>query len=156
MPRSRIALLGLVAPLLILWSCRPSESVRIKPVKTDSGLTVSLPSEGYEIEKTTAGIKIRPANWRSLREPTEIDVEARNSIPEGDFRQHRRVGDRDASYRIDVAAGGSGGEERTLQAWVYASTGGVIYLRQYCQSEEPSERDFDIAWQILASARIEK
>jgi hypothetical protein len=141
--------------LICLWGCRTGESGRKKSVKTDNGLTVSIPEEGYEAEKTAAGLRIRPANWRSLREPTEISVEIRDNAPAGDFGKRRRVGDREALYRVDTATGGSGGEEQTLHAYVSAPSG-IIYLRQTAQSEEPADLNFNLGWQILETARIEK
>ena len=124
-------------------------------MNTDNGLVVSIPEVGYEAEKTASGLRIRPVNWRTLRAPTEIEIEIAGSAPAGDSLQRRRLGERDATYRIDSAPGGSGGTERTLHAYI-ATPMGIIHLQQTVQSEAPADSDFNLGWEILGSARIVK
>ncbi|MBC8165078.1 MAG: hypothetical protein H7Y20_04295 [Bryobacteraceae bacterium] len=124
-------------------------------MKLENGLVLSVPAEGYETEKTTDGLRLRPSNWRSVRSPSEILVELRNTMPEGQFDSRRRLDHGDASFRIDTAPGGSGGEERTLHAWISHSSR-FVYLQATTQSEDSRDSAFDLSWHVLNSARLEK
>lgn len=124
-------------------------------MKFENGLVLNVPAEGFQIDNTATGVRIRPSNWRSLRESVDMTLDIRDSVPEGDFSSTRKLDNGEARYRIDSVSGGSGGEERTLHAYVPAS-GRYLYLQQTTQSEDPSHADFAPAWRVLGSARLEK
>jgi hypothetical protein len=131
-----------------------NEATDQKRMTHENGLTITIPERGYDVSKTAAGFQLVVSGSRRTRSPSAIEIELHEGgSPVGSFPLTRSLERGKASYRIDVSEGGSGGEERTLTAWVAAGAGYVL-LRQTIQAESPGDSAFDPAWTLLGSARV--
>lgn len=122
-------------------------------MEIEKGITVTVPQDGFEVEKIASGLRLRPVAWRDSRYPESILLEVRDTEPAGLFPKQRALETGEAHYRIDTAEGGSGGEEITLHAWLAVGKR-IFYLRHTLQSEDRREAEFDRGWRLLGSARV--
>lgn len=138
----------------------PSQAVTHSTVKAmqfkhANGLTLALPDGAFQVEESEAGFRIEPPDAASMRNPLEIEIVLRIDEPPGAWPETKHLGNVVARYRTEVAAGGSGGDEHTLTAWISCSTGYVV-VHQFQQLEPPKEPDFSPAWTVLGAAHCEK
>jgi hypothetical protein len=137
---------------------QPDKDAVVKSMqfKHSNGLVLTLPDGDFQVLESETGFRLSPPNAESMRNPFEIEVflHPGEPSPDGEWPNTRNVGTVDARYRIEVAAGGSGGDEHTLTAWIPCQSGHIV-LRQAQQSEPPQKPDFNPAWVVLAAARCE-
>lgn len=130
-------------------------TVNAMPFKHANGLMLALPDGAFRVEESEAGFRIEPPDAASMRNPLEIEVVLRAGEPPGAWPEAKPLGNVVARYRTEVAAGGSGGDEHALTAWIPCSTGFVV-VHQIQRLEPPEEPDFSPAWTVLGAARCEK
>ncbi len=155
----------LIALLAAMAGCSDSSSppqpdkdtvVKSMQLNHSNGLVLTLPDDRFQVLESEMGFRIGPPDAESIRNPFEIEVilQPGEHPPAGEWPNARNVGTVVARYRIEVAAGGSGGDEHTLTAWIPCQSGHIV-LRQAQQSEPPQKPDFSPAWAVLATARCE-
>jgi len=154
----RRPLLSLLLGLAVLCgaSCSGPQSPSSEKSKMThpNGLTV-VPPPALTSEQTSDGFVFRPENWRNMRSPKEIRIEVRTSEPAGTWPSGKTLNGTAIHYRIDSRQGGSGGEERVLEAWKQAGSR-WIWLSESTQSETPSDADFNDGWSLLDKAEAPK
>jgi len=70
--------------------------------------------------------------------------------------ERKRIGDRDARYRlkVDEEETGSGGPLHTLVAWIACGPSRIVMTATQ-QAEAPAQPDWSAAWAILGAGRCE-
>ncbi len=130
-------------------------TVKAMPFKHTNGLTLALPDGAFRVEESAAGFRIEPPDAASMRNPLAIEIVLRVGEPPGPWPEAKHLGHVVARYRTEVAAGGSGGDEHALTAWIPCPTGYVV-VHQIQQLEPPEEPDFSPAWTVLGAAHCER
>ena len=137
-------------------ACRPKAVVvdphPVQPMKIlrhANGLELRVPDGVYEVRQTPAGFRISPLGSAQTRTPVEVIVDLRaGRVPAGTFAETKLVRGRPFHFRVDVEAGGSGGDEHVLRAFSEAGTRHV-WLEQGMAIEAPAKPNFTAAWQII-------
>ncbi len=128
--------------------------VKAMPFKHANGLTLALSDGAFRVEESAAGLRIEPPDAASMRNPLAIEIVLRVGEPPGPWPEAKPLGHVVARYRTEVAAGGSGGDEHALTAWIPCPTGYVV-VHQIQQLEPPEKPDFSPAWTVLDAAHCE-
>lgn len=124
-------------------------------IKHSNGLILDLPDGAFYIMESATGFFISPPDAESVRNPFQIEIALRpGPPPEGNWPKTRDMEAATAHYRIEVAEGGSGGEDYTLTAWIPCLAGYII-VRQTQQAEMPKKPDLSPAWTVLDAAHCE-
>lgn len=132
-----------------------NSTVKSMQFKHANGLMLTLPDGTFRVQESETGFHIEPPDAASIRNPFEIAIVLRaGESPSGEWPETRHLGKVAARYRTEVVAGGSGGDEHALTAWIPCPAGYVV-VRQTQQLEPPEKPDFGPAWTVLGAVRCE-
>jgi len=121
------------------------------PLVHPTGLVIRPQPPAYRVHETETGFRIEPANALRLRNPWSIQLRLAEMEPLSvSHFKVKKVGDRDAHYRLDVDENiGSGGPLHTLTAWIACGSRRIVMTATQ-QAEYPERPDWSVAWAILA------
>jgi hypothetical protein len=116
-----------------------------------TGLIIRPLPPAYTVHETETGFRIEPADALDLRNPLFIQLWLAEMEPLSvSHFKVKKVGDRDAHYRLDVDENmGSGGPLHTLTAWIACGSRRIVMTASQ-QAKSPERPDWSVAWAILA------
>lgn len=125
-------------------------------VAADGACRLAADLSGFDVERRTDGVRLRPLGWQHARKVTEMDFRFLLADEASDtLSSQRRVGADMVHYDLVRESGGSGGDEITLRA--ERSMGmRVLRLEWRDQSEGGAEPDLQQAFALMASAECEE
>lgn len=124
------------------------------PMVHPTGLLLDAQPAALMVKETAAGFRIEPADARRIRGPWSIQVGLTDAEPTASPGEaSRRLGERDARYRVNVdEEAGSGGPLHTLTARLACGDRWIVMTATQ-QLEPPAKPDWSIAWAALHASR---
>jgi hypothetical protein len=132
--------------MALLIACSKQET--LMTLTHPEGLKLRIPAQ-LQVQQLRSGFHISSLASKVSRIPQALEVTvARSGVPEGHWPERRISNGREVRFRMDELAGGSGGTEYVLTAWVRYDPGHVL-VKQTTQAEWPVKPDFSLAWTVL-------